>query len=162
MRLIDWSRDQANSPDDKAFANRAFWDQVFFIRDRLPWMLLLPEQAVTHSPEDRDTIYNMIHVIGTHRSKSVNFPVYRIDPGWITIYLRDNLYGWAGRVESSVDLPEPILSEGAYLTAEGMEKIMQPSWSPDNCRNFGFTTQDDYTLFTLLHEYRRLHLQRTP
>lgn len=87
-----WLRNKLTEPKNHFFAWDAMVDQVCFVRDRLNWML----KAETH-------------VISTHMSKSVEFPVYRIsnkEKGFY-LFLRGNLYDWKLSVLSTTPIMPP-------------------------------------------------------
>ena len=91
--LQEWAN--ANKPDDKMLWKEAFWDQIIFVRDRVAGIL-----ARTY-----DEYRNLVCVIGTHTSKSIKCPVYRIHldlkppAGGVDITMRYNFYNWNISIE---------------------------------------------------------------
>jgi hypothetical protein len=92
--LLTWCR--VNEPEDKMIYKQGYWEQIIFVRDRLPniWY--------EGGKDTCDSIRYNINVISTHRSKSIELPVYEIRiPRYNLVFtMRDNFYDWKISVES--------------------------------------------------------------
>lgn len=91
--LIQWSVD--NEPKGTMAGAGGYWHQILFVRDSLQY--LLGRGLSYYQGKERISAT----VIATHRSKSVELPVYCLtrkatpeDPTELQLILRDNFYNW--------------------------------------------------------------------
>ena len=156
--LLDYRRDDKH-PSKEMFAYNAYWCQIVFVGDVLAPMIF--GQDVPYEEQNA-----LVTVIGSHRSKSVDFPVYQIDAPWGTLILRNNLHNWNVTVYSKVgplDVDtEGILYEGhgEYLFFEGMDGHNLPPY-PETKDSFSFCIGSDFSLYTLLFLFRRAALAKS-
>lgn len=116
--LQDWFND--NVPDEKwRFANAA-QNQIMWVRDcfaYLVWNCLLAGKDTSFAER-----MATLTVDGTHTSKSVKLPVYRIDVSGVTIKARGNFHDWCVRCWGELNKPFPeymkVAMEEGYF--EGM------------------------------------------
>lgn len=88
MNLQEWINTEANKPSEDMVWHDAFWNQIFFIRDTITYLI---GNGLSSKEIDKLPI-----VISTHTSKSVLLPVVsleRKDLG-IRFILRDNFHNW--------------------------------------------------------------------
>ncbi len=91
--LQEWI--SANNPDEKMYWKNSWSNQVCFVRDEIP-ALLLPK----YNNPDYSTIRDNITVISTHVSKSILLPVYCIKAYGDKFIMRNNFYDWKVSVET--------------------------------------------------------------
>ncbi len=83
-----------------------------------------------------------VAVIGSHRSKSIDLPVVRLEGPGLRIYLRDNFMNWAVSVDS--DTPRNWDQSNMKLDAvhecyfEGFERSGAPVYEIKNARQISF------------------------
>ncbi len=158
MNLIAYCRDETKHPNKEMFAAGAFWDQILFVRDVLAPCIGIP-RSVACNEELGDE--NPVTVVGSHRSKSIDFPVYRLDGPRMTVVLRNNLHQWTVTVLSRVgpiesDVTDLIGTEsGAYMGDEGMAEWIHPVW-PKSREAFSFSVTGNYRLYTTMFLLNRV------
>lgn len=114
IKLQDWIREQ--TVGDEMLWKGVFGDQVGFVRDTLA-----PIVSIGLDREYDEHCYDIVSVISTHRSKSINLPVYemaRNDLG-LKIILRGNFYNWKLSVIS--DRPIEADFTGLFITSPPSE-----------------------------------------
>ena len=121
----------------------SFWSQINLVRDRIAGIL-----ARTYN-EYR----SFVTVIGTHNSKSIKCPVYRIhmEQDGIDITMRYNFYNWNVSIESDNPITCDFLgvaSDGDYdyCFCEGMEKYKYDKMA-DSKHKFTVCIHDHYSLY---------------
>lgn len=99
--LLSWRREDSNWPDDKMLYKGATESQVCFVGDTLPkaYCTNIDEYRWANGGEG-------VQVIGGHRSKSCDLPVYGLDIPHLGVraVLSDNFHGWV----VSVETPKPV------------------------------------------------------
>lgn len=123
--LLSWCR--VNEPGDEMLWKDKYCEQILFIRDDI--------NAIFYGNDYEEYKNNPVMVIGTHRSKSIVLPVYRIylkDHGVIMI-LRNNFYDWKISVISKVDLNVDFI--GLFDEKEKVNPLFCEGFTPD--RVFG-------------------------
>lgn len=102
--------------------------------------------------------FNRGDVIGTHTSKSVLLPVYRLEWGPLQIVLRDNFHGWNMSVNSPIEMELPIElfdkesdGEYGYCSCEGFPAQWILEQYRLNKNRFTISVRDKYRLFTLIY-----------
>jgi hypothetical protein len=147
QQLQEWF--MANRVDDKMLWKKASEEQIMFVRDRLPGVLCASREE-----------YNAAKwlVISTHRSKSIELPVYQIRlANGLVITMRDNFYEW----KVSFDSPHPIEIDPMGLFDpdkschrcyfQGFpEELIYGSYN-ENKGQFSVEIGHEYRLYTLLH-----------
>jgi hypothetical protein len=107
ISLLEWCRQQPEKSD--LIYWKSMWNQVLFVRDTLP-------EVFSEGYEEYETFSqgNKIRVVGTHRSKSVELPVYGIEHkrlGFRAV-MRNNFHDW--NVSVDFDKPPKINPKGLY------------------------------------------------
>jgi hypothetical protein len=149
-RLQKWAND--NAPPEEMYWKNAYWSQIIFVRDRVAGTL-----ARTYE-EYKD----FVGVDGTHTSKSIKCPVYKIDlkvPKFgdkdkiVQIWMRYNYYNWNISIDSEVPLTCDFLntfndeSGYGYCFCEGMQDKKFGRYR-DNNQKFTVCIEDDYVAYT--------------
>ncbi|MFB5622471.1 MAG: hypothetical protein ACE5RH_00580 [Nitrosarchaeum sp.] len=148
MKLQEWINH--NEPKNEMLWKDAFYDQVLFIRDKIP-------SIFATSYEEYELIKNNIEVISTHTSKSILLPVYNIIlPNKISFTIRYNFYNWKVSVISPIELEcdfgnicnieENI--DGVYC--EGFKNEWVFNSFLQNKKQFTIEIYDKYRLYTFL------------
>lgn len=99
--LLSWRREDSNWPEEGMTFKGATEDQVCFVGDTLP------KAYCTNRDEYRFAAQGMgVQVIGSHRSKSCNLPVYGLDIPHLGVraVLSNNFHVWV----LSLELPRPV------------------------------------------------------
>lgn len=152
--LLAWCRDKSNWPAEEMRWEGAHKHQVLFVRDQLGPMV------VWRDGMDYRERNAAIVVVGSHRSKSIDCPVYLLDAPWAQVVLRDNFHDWNVAVHSKVGPIDADLSglvgdqHGGYLFWQGMDRFRAEPW-PESKEHFGLCVGNDYTLYTTLFLLRR-------
>jgi hypothetical protein len=151
--LQDWFND--NRPADELLWKNGLAEQVIFVRDVIH-PLFVPRY------EDREE--HPVHVISTHRSKSVVLPVFELCTlDWINettrygnrlrLVLRDNFYNWTVSVQATYvndrfrDLFDREVRVN-HVYAEGfVEADVFPPYAEDRS-NFTLQLHSKYELYT--------------
>lgn len=116
----------------------------------------------------RDVLANVLRgkvtVIGTHRSKSVELPVYHIANGRLSVFLRGNLYDWKMTVIASSPVLPPPGNESMFrgfdeepfqyslnsVYFEGFPAhLVLPPYSSSNRSEFSAAAKNDYALWAI-------------
>ena len=91
--LLTWCR--VNEPGDTMIYKSGYWDQICFVKDVL----------LNVCWKKYDYKANPPLVIGTHTSKSIDLPVYKIKiSDDVTIYMRYNFHDWKVTVDSTIPI----------------------------------------------------------
>lgn len=94
----------SNEPNKELLASESYWGQIKFVRD-----VLIRVLARTH--EEYKIVEEHITIVGTHYSKSVKLPVYRITLSDGTAFtLRCNFHDWKVSVESPKEVEADFMS----------------------------------------------------
>ncbi len=109
-RAQPWASLQAwaiqNEPRANMLYKDGFWSQIMFVRDELSNIFRDRVQKIT--------------VASTHRSKSIDLPVFEVLlTDGTRMYMRDNMHDW----KVSVDSPTPIVVMPKVFSGEGKEEI---------------------------------------
>ena len=154
--LLAYRRDEANHPRKGMFAEPAFWTQVMFVGDRLaPYLTREPAADLTGRQ-------NRVTVVGTHRSKSVDCPVYEIKTAWGRIQMRNNFHDWNVTVISDKPITldastlQFIHRDLGYCYFQGMTE--KAEFYAPGCCSFSFSCTSHYDLYAFL---RGLHFSLT-
>lgn len=109
--LQEWA--EAHTVGDEMLWKGSFVHQIMFVRDRL-----VPVFGAGLSYEQRQAVPT---VISTHRSKSIELPVYQLSrPDQdLRVILRDNFYDWKMSVLSETPI-QPVFS-GLFHTTPPIE-----------------------------------------
>lgn len=106
--LAAWWRAAADTIPEAMYYRKAAADQVLFVRDRLP-------AVWANSSEEYDAHSDgcATRVVGTHRSKSIELPVYGLEISrlGLRVVLRDNFYDW----NLVVDSDRPVVIDPTRL-----------------------------------------------
>ena len=148
-RLQKWAN--AHAPDEKMLWKSAYWDQIIFIRDSISGLL-----SRTYK-EYKD----LVDVTNTHRSKSIECPVYFIDLKRenVKIWMRYNYYDWNISIESEKPINCDFIgtfndeSGYGYCFCQGMEDKKFGMYK-DNNRKFTVCIGSDYDLYTFFRVLR--------
>lgn len=143
-RLQAWAND--NAPSDEMLWKEAYWDQIIFVRDQIAWLLA----------RNYEEFQDLVAVSGTHRSKSIECPVYFLDlkQDGVRIWMRYNYYDWNISIESERPITCDFLDtfhdgDYTYCFCQGMEdKKFQPY--KDNNKKFTVCIGDKYNVYTFL------------
>lgn len=145
--LLTWCRE--NEPNDDMIYKNSFWNQILFVRDTL--------NAMLHDTyeEYRD---NPVLVINTHKSKSIDLPVYEINlRDYDTkIIMRNNFYDWKVSVESLIEINADFMGlfkQNETITpvyCEGFKDNQVFSCYKDNKKRFTIEIGDKYKLYTFM------------
>ena len=97
MRLHHWAID--NKPADNMCYEKGFWAQIMFMRDTL-------SRVIAGKGKTSEEVESACTVIGTHTSKSIKLPVYRLEnkEKGLVIILRDNFHNWKMSVISEIPI----------------------------------------------------------
>lgn len=145
--LLSWSR--VNLPDDNMLYKDRYWRQVMFVRDTLPCLLA----------KGYDDFKNIkVNVINTHRSKSIDLPVYELtipDIG-MKLIMRNNFYDWKVSVisEEEVDIIPGDLFKDIEIQkkyCEGFKQEYVFGKYTDNKKQFTVEIEDDNKLVIFLY-----------
>lgn len=148
MKLQEWINQ--NEPENKMIYKDVFVDQIFFIRDEIPF--IFASSYLKHSE-----IKNNIQVISTHTSKSIKLPVYQITLPDICFILRNNFHDWKVSVSSDFDIkanfnnliyPDQIIN---HIYCEGFKR--EWVYGPYNNNQSKFTVElqsNHYHLYVFL------------
>jgi hypothetical protein len=147
--LLTWSR--INEPEDQMLWKQGYWDQIMFVRDRLP------DIWYESGKDTLDSIRYSINVISTHRSKSILLPVYEIKiPKYnLTFVIRYNFYDWKISVESNIALDIDFM--GLFDRCENINNIYCEGFPKDRVhtsyaddmwhKNFTVEIRNDYQVY---------------
>ena len=145
--LLSWSR--VNYPDDNMLYKDSYWNQIMFVRDKLPYLL-------AEGYEDFKKI--TINVMGTHTSKSIVLPVYEmtIPRVGMKLIMRNNFYDWKVSVisEEEVDIKPGDLfrdREIHKVYCEGFKQEYVFGRYSDNKKQFTVELDDDSKLVIFLY-----------
>lgn len=96
--LQEWVN--SHEPRKELFYSGGYWGQIFFVRDRIRQIFVDMQGKSTSIVCDCDNV-----VIGTHTSKSVLLPVFRVTllDGSVFV-MRNNFYDWKVSVEAPEDV----------------------------------------------------------
>ena len=140
--LQTWAND--NVPADELKFKDGYWRQIMFVRDRIGAQLFGHKQPV--------------YVVGTHTSKSVLLPVYRIEHPELTIQLRDNFHNIIVSVISKKAIPKDSLMDAfdpdhkvIPVYAEGFDKDWVFGTYLENPREWTAEVWDELNLYALLY-----------
>lgn len=147
--IQEWAN--AHVPGENMIYKDAYWDQILFVRDRIP-------SIFAKDFGEFENIQKNINVVSTHTSKSITLPVYNVylkDLG-VTLIMRNNFYDWKISVvsekELAIDFME-LFDEKQKITemyCEGFKsQWVYPSYE-ENKQNFTIELSNDYELFTFL------------
>lgn len=155
--IHEWALD--NEPSDTIIYKDGYWDQIRFIRDRLPELfhdiIYNNEYAINYTKAQKRIV-----VINTHTSKSIKLPVVLIDLEdtlELKLIMRNNFHDWKISVLSSVfsieacfgylfeqnEIIDPIYCEGFK------EKFVFDSYQNDK-KFFTVEIRNDYQMYTFI------------
>ena len=99
--LSSWRRDDSNWPGENMKFKGAVEDQVCFVGDTLPKAYCTTSDEYSFASQG-----DGIQVVGSHRSKSCDLPVYGLDIPHLGVraVLSNNFHGWV----VSVELPRAV------------------------------------------------------
>lgn len=139
--LIDWCRREGSWPEEKMIYAGALKAQVLFFRDVIPRFFSTGEQRA------------QTRIIGTHRSKSIDCPVYLIEGFGVRVVARDNFHDWNLSVVSERPVgawaDDPWFNDGTgYLFFQGMKPdyAFEPLATSDRKR-FSIYLPDQYEVY---------------
>ena len=148
--LLTWCR--VNELDDKMIYKKGYWDQIKFVRDVLSDVCWKTYEDYKENPP---------LVVGTHTSKSIVLPVYKIKIiDEVTIYMRNNFYGWKVTVDSTkpivvdpVGLFRPDKLIHSYY-CEGFDRAGVPVYGSyeDGTDKFTIEIGNDFQLYAFLRQ----------
>jgi hypothetical protein len=160
MPLHEWACSKMEGKTAADYGYNSFWEQVMFVRDVLyPAVCRGSSSAI-----DRGQI------VGTHMSKSIELPVYRLYTPFGRVTMRCNFYDWKVSVESSVgplnaDLNGLISREpiGHKPNETGIPSVYCEGFASDEVfehfwlNPFKFTVEvvSKYHLFAMFWQLRR-------
>lgn len=150
--LQEWIKTKCLEAPERNSPVRPFhWDardkQVVFVRDRISVML---QGEAT--------------VIGQHRSKSLDMPVYRIANDQICVFLRGNFYDWKITVVSRAPILPPRGNESMFrgfneepfedslspVYFEGFPRhLVLPPYSETNRSQWSAAARNDHALWAI-------------
>lgn len=106
MQLQEWANN--NMPFGRMNHQNAFWEQVSFVRDRIPEIILRGHKTsrdLYNAMEKLQEIEAAIKVVSTHISESILLPVYKVElEDGTTFVMRDNFRDWKVSVSSPYEL----------------------------------------------------------
>lgn len=116
FRLDEWAI--SNAPDESKSFHRSYWQQIVFVRDRL---YPLMASMLGYDRYEAQKLRPRLH--GTHVSKSIKLPVFRIDLGGMTFKIRCNLHDWCVVVwgADGLKLPDYMQEASTHGYYEGIE-----------------------------------------
>lgn len=128
--LQAWAK--AHEPSEDLIYRAGFWSQIKLIRDQVPCELSCFKATRDTTLENLKAIRQRLMVIATHRSKSIELPVFEITiPAPVAspllepvlplarFTLRDNMHNW----KVSVDAADPVVIPGIqHLCTNGLRK----------------------------------------
>lgn len=91
--LQEWF--EKNTPGEDLIYKNGLWTQVQIVRDVIPSIL-------ARSYEEYIGVRQQLHVISTHRSKSVLLPVFELNWNGYRFIMRYNFYDWKVSVRTPV------------------------------------------------------------
>lgn len=146
--LLTWSR--VNMPDKTLLYEKAFWEQVLLVRDKVNAIFYGSFEEYKNNP---------VYVINTHTSKSVKLPVYEINVKkyGLKIVLSNNFYEWNVSIISEVGVDMDIKGlfddskkvDAIYCSGFKKEQVFE-SFSK-NKNQFTFEMEDTYKLYTFMY-----------
>jgi hypothetical protein len=146
-RLTIWALDNLGSEPHK----NCVWDQVLFVRGRLASIL-----ARTY-----EQYYDLWDVVGTHRSKSLNCPVFhaKLEKDGLKIWMRYNFYNWNVSIESERPITCDFIDSFSddnynYCYCEGMADKKFGTYNNSNTK-FTVCIDHDYDLYTFFRVIRK-------
>lgn len=139
-------------PNNMVYKQSAI-DQMIFVRDTLCGHLLRVP----------------VFVVSTHRSKSIQLPVYYFEMrNGIRALMRENFYGWVVSLITpfSVTIEDFCYGDGAYphnkdiasCFAEGFKSSWVFPYIKENTRNTTFKVDGNYKLYTLFYLLNRINV----
>jgi len=150
--LLTWCR--VNEPGDTMIYKSGYWDQICFVKD-----VLLNVCWKTYD----DYKKNPPLVVGTHTSKSIDLPIYKIklSPD-VTIYMRYNFHDWKITVDSTKPIDiyvysrDGLFNPGETISScycEGFDRAGVPVYGSyhDSRNQFTIEIGNNYKLYTFLH-----------
>ena len=147
--LKDWIQNPENNPGTEMYWYSAYWDQVNFVKD---YVAMVMSRTYKEWQE-------IVEVIGTHTSKSIKCPVYRLRTKDATITMRYNFHDW----NISVDSEKPIdvdffgaISEHpeTFYGMEGMPGLKYPPYERGSLR-FTVLCYNDYDCYMFFRIMKR-------
>lgn len=148
-KLQIWAN--SHTPEDNLIWKRSYWNQIMFVRDRLP-------KAFTKNNMEYIQLVENITVISTHTSKSILLPVYHLTIPYIdlSIVIRNNFYDWKVTVTAPSkplllgnmfgNLFDPTITI-PYYNCEGFPKDKVAGSFATNHQHFTSELGDDYDLY---------------
>lgn len=140
IELLEYMR--STEIDDTLRYKIAAEEQMIFVRDTICFGLLKTD----------------CFVISTHRSKSIELPVYEINFNGITAIVRENFYGWVVSLKSK----NPILLDNELIQKDECDTVhpcycegFYKEWCyptyKDGCTECTFRVSSDYKMWTLFY-----------
>lgn len=155
--LVTWFG--VNQPGIDMIYKNDWYNQVSFVRDNINRMFYSSYS---------DSINNPVMVIDTHKSKSIDLPVYEINlkSHNVKIIMRNNFYDWKVSIISSKDIlidfmglfnEDEVINE---VYCEGFKRNQIFDCYSKDKKKFTFEVIDDYKLYTLMYLLNN-HLNRS-
>lgn len=149
--FIPWTVN--NQPHPKMLYRKAYWRQVLFVRDTV-YLTLLPY----NKNRNYNKVFDKLKVVSSHRSKSVDLPVYRIKFKNLELIMRNNFYDW----KISIKAKKSIKGFEKYKLFDENKKIssvycegFDDSWVYDsyakNNKMFTVEIGNDNLFYTFIH-----------
>lgn len=155
-KLQEWAI--TNEPKKEMIYYKGYWDQIIFIRDRIPSLLArsVPNVYSNKGHKLYDEIKESLSVINTHMSKSILLPVYYTECKNTKIILRDNFYNWKVSVISDIPVEHNfngLIDEDETINpiyCEGFPEELVFGRYKNNDGKFTVEIGDNYNLYTFL------------
>lgn len=143
----------ANEPSKELLAAESYWKQIKFVRDVLV-------RVFARDYDEYKAIEAGISIVGTHHSKSVKLPVYRINlPDGTAFTIRCNFHDWKVSVESPKEVEEDFMdlfdptTDIDHIYCEGFPPELVFDSYAENKRQFTLEIATDYQLYTFFWIY---------
>lgn len=158
--LLYWMRENLSDKDHNPLwgkdyiYRKAGIDQMMFFRDKIATLFYRPyTDKEVYTDEHRKYRDEFCQIVGWHRSKSLDLPVYGIEIPGLKIVARDNFHDWNVTVisDKEIALPEYFKIDGAnsYLFYQGMENYKKGMYK-ENQKEFSFCVSSNETLFAIM------------
>lgn len=147
--LLTWMR--VFEPNNDLSFKKSYWKQTVFVRDEINELL---------RDNYEDYKQNPVKVIGTHRSKSIELPVYYIylNKYDTQIIMRNNFYDWKVSINSKYSITgieEFFKNENENINpifCEGFESSQVFGMYKDNNKKFTIElSNNQYNLYTFFY-----------
>jgi hypothetical protein len=147
-QLQPWANE--HEPAEALIYGKRYWEQIIFVRDVLT-------SVFARSYEQYRQLSDNIRVIGTHRSKSVELPVYQLtlDNG-VVITMRHNFYDWKVSISSprEIEMDFMSLASATYVInpvyCEGFPREVVYGSYAQNRKQFTLEIGQEHKLYTFM------------